>query len=118
VVLLLQPSESDISLTMRILHLFGNDAGLKTNIQKSNVVPIQCGDEEIASLNSLLPCRVENFPINYLGLPLSIHKLKKAQLQPLIDRLADLLSGWRADLMTRAGRVVHVQFVITATIIY
>jgi hypothetical protein len=63
-----------------------------------------------------LPCRMENFPIIYLGLPLSISKLKRAQLQPLIDRLADLLPGWRADLMKRAGRAVHVQFVITATI--
>jgi hypothetical protein len=118
VVLFLRPSESDIALTTRILNLFGNGAGLKTNIQKSNVVPIQCGDDEIASLNSLLPCHMENFPINYLGLPLPIHKLKKAQLQPLIDRLADLLPRWRADLMTRDGRAVHVQFVITATVIY
>jgi hypothetical protein len=39
-------------------------------------------------------------------------------LQPIIDQLADLLPGWRADLMTRAQRAVHVQFVITATIIY
>jgi hypothetical protein len=61
---------------------------------------------------------MENFPINYLGQPLFIYKLKRVQLQPLIDRLADLLPGWRADLMTRIGRVVHVQFVITATVIY
>jgi hypothetical protein len=118
VILFLRPSESDIALTRRILHLFGNVVGLKTNIHKSSVVPIQCGDDEIASMHSLLPCRMENFPINYLGQPLSIYKLKRVQLQPLIDRLADLLLGWRADLMTRIGRVVHVQFVITATVIY
>jgi hypothetical protein len=118
VVLFLRPSESDIALTLRILHLFRNVAGLKTNIQKSSVVLIQYGDDEIASVHSLLPCCMENFPINYLGLPLSIYKLTGAQWQPLIDRLADLLPGWRADLMTRFGRVVHVQFVITTTIIY
>jgi hypothetical protein len=118
VVLFLRPSESDIALTLRILHLFRNVAGLKTNIQKSSVVLIQYGDDEIASVHSLLPCCMENFPINYLGLPLSIYKLTGAQWQPLIDRLADLLPGWRADLMTRFGRAVHVQFVITTTIIY
>jgi hypothetical protein len=32
--------------------------------------------------------------------------------------MADLLSGWKADLLTRAGRKVHVQFVLRATIIY
>jgi hypothetical protein len=118
VILFLRPLESDIALTLRILHLFKNVVGLKTNIQKSSVVPIQCGDDEIASMHSLLPCRMENFPINYLGLPLSIYKLKRVQLHPLIVRLADLLLRWRTDLMTRTGRVVHVQFVITATVIY
>jgi hypothetical protein len=80
VILFLRPSESDIALTLRILHLFKNVAGLKTNIQKSSVVPIQCGDDDIASMHILLPCRMENFPINYLGIPLSIYKLKKVQL--------------------------------------
>jgi hypothetical protein len=51
-------------------------------------------------------------------LPLSIKKVFKVQLQPLIDHLVDLLSGWKADLMTRAGRTIQVQFVLTATIIY
>jgi hypothetical protein len=32
--------------------------------------------------------------------------------------LADLLPGWKSGLMTRAGRVIHVQFVLTATVIY
>jgi hypothetical protein len=40
------------------------------------------------------------------------------QLQPLIDKLAGLPPGWKADLMTRAGRAVHVQSVITSTVIY
>jgi hypothetical protein len=43
---------------------------------------------------------------------------KKEHIQPIIDQLADLLSGWKADLLIRAGRKIHVQFVLTATIIY
>jgi hypothetical protein len=82
------------------------------------VVPIQCDSSELDVIQEQLPCRMEHFPIKYLGLPLSIKKLSRAQLQPIIDKLADLLPGWRADLMTRAGRAVHVQFVITTTIIY
>lgn len=39
----------------------------------------------------------------YLGLPLTPKKLSKAQLQPIIDKLTDLLPGWKANLMTRAG---------------
>ena len=45
-------------------------------------------------------------------------KLTKEQFQPIIDRIADQLPGWKADLMTRAGRVVQVQFVMTAMLVY
>jgi hypothetical protein len=37
----------------------------------------------------------------YLGLPLTLKKLSKAQLQPIIELLADLLPAWKANLMTR-----------------
>jgi len=53
-----------------------------------------------------------------LGLPLSLKKLTKGQIQPIIDRIADQLPGWKADLMTRAGRRVQVQFVLTAMFLY
>jgi hypothetical protein len=118
VVLFFRPLQSDINLILEILHLFGQAARLKTNIQKSSVVPIQCDSSELDVIHEQLPCHMEHFPIKYLGLPLSIKKLSRAQLQPIIDKLADLLPSWRADLMTRAGRAVHVQFVITTTLIY
>ena len=54
----------------------------------------------------------------YLGLPLTPKKLSKAQLQPIIDKLADLLPGWKANLMTSAGRAILVQSALTVTIIY
>jgi hypothetical protein len=32
--------------------------------------------------------------------------------------VASLLPGWKAELMTRDGRVIHVQFVMTTKMIY
>ncbi|KAL5653373.1 hypothetical protein ACJX0J_038831 [Zea mays] len=45
---------------------------------ESNVYPIQCGHEEL----EVIP----------------------ETLQPIVDRIVDRLLGWKADLMTRAGR--------------
>jgi hypothetical protein len=118
VVFFLRPVASDINSTTSILQLFGTASGLITNMTKSSITPIQCSATDIEGIHELLPCRVENFPVKYLGLPLSIKRLTKPQLQPLIDRLADYLSGWKADLMTRAGRATQVQYVLTATVIY
>jgi len=118
VALFLRPTAADINLSIQILQLFGDASGLKTNVQKSNVLPIQCAEEDMACIQDLLPCEVIDFPCKYLGLPLTIRKLTKEQVQPIIDKVADQLPGWKADLMTRAGRVIQVQFVLTGILIY
>lgn len=118
VIMFLHPKESDIQLVLKILEIFGKASGLKTNIQKSSVYPIRCGEEEVATLQECLPCEISSFPCKYLGLPLSLSKLSRNQTQYIIDKIADQLPGWKADLMTRAGRKVQVQYVMTGMIIY
>ena len=47
-----------------------------------------------------------------------MRKLTKQQVQPIIDRIADRLRGWKADLLTKAGRKILVQFVLTSMLVY
>jgi hypothetical protein len=58
--------------------------GLKTNIQKSSVTPIRCSSEELDLVQWWIPCRVLVFACKYLGLPLTVKKLTKAQVQPIV----------------------------------
>jgi hypothetical protein len=118
VVLFIRREEPDIATTMDILQLFGVASGLKTNLQKSNALPIRCEDHDLQIIQQQLPCPLSDFPCKYLGLHLALKKLKKEHIQPIIDRMADSLPSWKADLLTKAGRKVHVQFVLIATIIY
>ena len=118
VVLFLRPSARDIETTLDILQLFGNASRLTTNLQKSSVLPIQCAEDDKAFLQEALPCQISEFPCKYLGVPLSPHKITKAQAQPIIDKLADRLPSWKADLLTKAGRMILVQFVLTSMLIY
>jgi hypothetical protein len=103
---------------MDILSLFGEATGLNTNLQKSNVLPICCEDTDIANVQNLLPCALANFPWKYLGLPLSLKILTKEQVQPYIERIADQLQGWKANLMAKAGTRVQVQSVLIGMLIY
>jgi len=118
VVLFLRPSASDIEITLDILQLFGNASGLTTNLQKSSVLPIQCNEEDKIVLQDSLPCQVSEFPCKYLGVPLSPYKLTKAQAQPIIEKIADRLPSWKADLLTKAGRTILVQYVLTSMLVY
>ena len=117
VLIFLRPSAGDIDIILELLHLFGSASGLKTNVQKSSVLPIQCKEEDRQIMQAHLPCQLLEFPCRYLGVPLSLHKLTKAQIQPIIDKVADQLPGWKAHLLTRAERKVLVQFVLTSMLI-
>jgi hypothetical protein len=84
VVLFLHPVADDIAIIMDILELFGEASGLQNNVQKSSAYPIQCDDNEGSLMQQLLPCPMADFPCKYLGLPLSLKKLTKDQIQPYI----------------------------------
>jgi len=118
VVLFLRPVAADLQMVNALLHLFGTATGLRTNIQKCSISPIHCSDDVLAEVMDHFPCEIQNFPCKYLGLPLSLKKLTRAQLQPLIEKVAGRLPGWKADLMSRAGRATYVQSVLTSILIY
>jgi hypothetical protein len=101
VVLFLRPTNEEISITMDILQVFGEAFGLRNNVQKSSVLPIQCSDDKKTLVQQLLPCEMSDFPCRYLGLPLSLKKLTRDQLQPIIDRIAYHLPSWKE------GRLVN-----------
>jgi hypothetical protein len=69
-------------------------------------------------VQTYFPCEIQEFPCKYLGLPLSLKKLTRAQLQPLIEKVADHLLGWKANLLNRVGRATYVQSVLTFVPIY
>ena len=114
VALFIRPSPEDLSTTKEILQLSGEASGLRTNMQKSSIVPIRCDTEQLEVISSAMPCEVMDFPCKYLGLPLSIRKLTKADLQPMVDKVADMLPGSKAALMSTAGHAILVKAVLTA----
>jgi hypothetical protein len=61
---------------------------------------------------------MSDFACRYLGLPLSLKKLTRDQLQHIIHRIAYQLLGWKADLLTKPGRRILVQFVLSGMLIY
>lgn len=60
----------------------------------------------------------QTFSLFLLELPLSVRKLTKSELQPLVDKVVDHRPSWRASLMNRAGRLTMVHAVLSATPIY
>ena len=55
-----------------------------------------------------------HFPLKYLGLPLSIFKLRRQDILPLIDKFSSKLKGWKSKLLAPAGRVALTSSVLLA----
>jgi hypothetical protein len=70
----------------------------------------------LSSRFSSLP--ISQFSLQILGVSLSLRKLSKQHIQPIIDRIADQLHSWKADLLTKAERKMLVQSVLTSMLLY
>lgn len=97
-----------------ILDAFSDSSGLRINYQKSTIIPINLHNEQASSLAAFFDCSTHCFPINYLGLPLSPKKLCKADYLPLIEKLDNRLAGWKGLLLSRGGRLVLLNSVLSS----
>lgn len=91
----INPKKDDVDAFAGLCECFGQATGLCTNIQKSQVKPIRCAGIDLDDLLESTPTTRASFPMKYLGLSLAMTRLHKADLQPLFDKSARHLVGWR-----------------------
>jgi hypothetical protein len=56
--------------------------------------------------------------VKYLGFPLHFSKLKREDLQPLIDNLLGRMAGWRGKLLSMEAKRILIQSVLSSIPIY
>jgi hypothetical protein len=101
-----------------ILALFREATGLLTNFQKRMVIPIRCQDIDINEVLDGVPVIRASFPIKYLGLPLSVWKLKRIDFQPLEDKMVGKLVTWDGKNINAAGRGALVKSTLASQAIF
>nr|XP_040252249.1 uncharacterized protein LOC120969201 [Aegilops tauschii subsp. strangulata] len=98
--LLFQGNLQQANVIEQILTAFSDFSALHINFHKSTLVPV-CMDNTVASqIAALFGCPVSSFLCTYLGLPLSLHKIRHGVLLPVIHRVNKRLSGWLAALLS------------------
>ena len=113
-VVLVSPSAEDLTTLQHILTLFAGASGLVTNVDKCAATPICCSEDEIAQLMQVFPCVLAPFPCKYLGVPLSLGRLRRADEQALIDSVAARIPTWKSGLLTNAGRALLTKVTLSA----
>jgi hypothetical protein len=85
-------------------------SGIRVNYYKSDLVPINVLEAgELQMYSDIFVCPVETFSIKYLRIPLHYQKLRREDLQPLINKIIKRIAGWRSKLLTQARRVVLIK---------
>jgi hypothetical protein len=56
--------------------------------------------------------------VRYLGLPLSVRRLKKVNFRPLMDKATGKLSFWAGHNLTQAGRASLTKSVLSSKPVY
>ena len=91
--IILKADENHLANLKSVLHDFSLATGLQINYGKSTFAPIHVDPHVAARMANMLGCPVASFPQKYLGLPLSTHKLRLLDFQPLIAKVDKKLAG-------------------------
>jgi len=115
-VLFVTPHGRDLEVIKATLQIFGLTLGLFSNLEKSVATPMHCSDEDMLRVQSVVACGVQQFPSRYLGIPLSVHRLKRADEQPLVDKVAARIPGWKGQLLNAAGRTTLISATLSVVV--
>jgi hypothetical protein len=108
-VVFLVPTTRDFCSIREILQLFAGASGLQTNLDMCQVTPIYCSDDEVAAVQQVFPCQIQQFPCTYLGALLSLSLLPRADEQRLVDKVAARIPTWKAGMLNATGRTTLMQ---------
>jgi hypothetical protein len=82
-----------------ILACFERMSGMRINFYKCDLVPINVMESDAQLIAQSLSCKMGDFPLKYLGVPLHHSKLKKRIYNLLLIRSSrELLVGERSSL--------------------
>lgn len=69
-------------------------------------------------LAQIMQCKLEAFPMSYLGLLLTPAKVRKCELQPMISRADKHLASWQVRLLSYAERLILINAVLDTIPVY
>jgi hypothetical protein len=86
------------------LTCFEQISGMKINYHKIDLMAINTQHEEMKPFLDIFQCVAGDFHMKYLGIPLHFEKLKRENLQSLIDSLLSRMAGWRGKFLSSEAK--------------
>jgi hypothetical protein len=87
-----------------ILYCFEWLSGLKINFHKSEVYVFGYSQQDKDNMANMLNCVLGEFPMKYLGIPISDHHLSMGAFSPTLQKMIKILDPWKGRHITSGGR--------------
>ncbi|XP_052110107.1 uncharacterized protein LOC127741497 [Arachis duranensis] len=97
--------EETIKNYKRMLRYFELMSGLSINFDKSSLIPINCDEQWARRMCNLLGCKGATLPVKYLGISLGANPRLVKTWKPIIDKVEEKLSLWKAKLLNKAEKL-------------
>jgi hypothetical protein len=82
---------------------------MRINFNKSEVIPMNLGEDRCHEIAHILNCPMGSLPFKYFGVPLYFERLKREDIHPLVDRLIKKVAGLRGRLLAYSSRLVLIK---------
>jgi hypothetical protein len=101
-----------------VLMLFEKVYGMRINFNKSEFIPMNLETDRVHEVAHVLNCPLGSLPFKYLGIPIHFEKLKRDDLQPVIDKLIKRVADWRGRLLAYNSRLVLIKTCLASIPVY
>jgi hypothetical protein len=92
--------------------------GMKNNYHKSNMTTINLDEGEINQFAKVFCCKIETFPFKCLGVTLHHDKLRREDIQNVVDSVINRISGWRGRLLSYSATLTFLKAYLASIPIY
>jgi hypothetical protein len=91
---------------------------MRINYSKSELTPINLDEEETQGYTKIFCCKIGKFPFTYLGVPLHYEKLRREDIQPVVDKIMKRIAGWKERLLSYGARLTLLKACLASIPIY
>jgi hypothetical protein len=101
-----------------LLVCFKKLSSMKINYNKSDLVPDNLEEEVTKMYTRIFCCELRFFPLKYLGVPLHHEKLRRENIQSIVDTILNRILGWQDRLMSYEARLELLRACLASIPVY
>jgi hypothetical protein len=107
-----------LSNLKNILMLFERVIGMKIIFHKSECIAMIVDESRAHEVAHILNCPMGSLPFRYLRVLLHFEKLKREDMQLIMDKLIRRIPGWRGRLLAYSSRLVLIKICLASILVY